>query len=56
MWMNPVPDGDMTPGQAARAVVAALGITGVGTIVLGVLPSLVARFGDLADLTGALAR
>ena len=35
---------------------AALAITGVGTLVLGVLPGLVMRFADLDDLTGALGR
>ena len=32
---------------------AALGITAIGTVVLGVLPRLVMRFADLQDLTGA---
>jgi hypothetical protein len=32
---------------------AALVITAAGTIVLGVLPDLVSRFGDLQTLTGA---
>ena len=43
------------PGDrdAAAAVMAALGITAVGTVVLGVLPGLVMRFADLQDLTGA---
>jgi hypothetical protein len=35
-------------------VLAALGITAAGTLLLGVLPGLVLRFGDLQDLTGAL--
>jgi hypothetical protein len=34
-------------------VTAALAICCAATVVLGVLPGLVARFGDLADLTGA---
>jgi hypothetical protein len=32
---------------------AALGITAIGTVVLGVLPGLVTRFADLQDLAGA---
>ena len=56
MWMAEVPDGDMTPVQTPAPVYAALGISAAGTLVLGVLPSLVVRFGDLADLSGALGR
>ena len=55
MWMKPVPDGDID----ARCVIppslsAALGITAIATLVLGILPQLVLRFGDLQDLTGAV--
>ena len=35
---------------------AALAITVTATIVLGVLPGLVSRYGDLTDLTGAFGR
>ncbi len=55
VWVEDAPDGDTSPIQVPRPVVTALGITALGTIVLGVLPGLVARFGDLQDLTGALA-
>ena len=55
MWMDAGPDGDITPIRTPPPIVAALVMTAVGTIVLGVLPDLVARFGDLPDLTGALA-
>jgi len=55
VWMDPVPDGDMTPVKAPPAIVAALVLTTIGTVVLGVLPNLVARFGNLSDLTGALS-
>ena len=55
MWMADVPDGDTTPVVTPPPIWAALAITSVGTLVLGVLPSLVARFGDLQDLTGAFA-
>ena len=54
MWMDEVPDGDETPIATPSPIAAALGITAAGTIVLGVLPGLVLRFGDLQDLTGAL--
>ena len=56
MWMDDAPDGDVTPIGTPAPIAAALVITAFGTIVLGVLPDLVARFGDLPDLTGALAR
>jgi NADH-quinone oxidoreductase subunit N len=56
MWMNEVPDGDVTPVVTPQPVAAALAITGAGTVVLGVLPGLVMRFADLQDLTGALGR
>ena len=53
MWMKPAPDGDMTPVGYPVVGAAALGITCAATVLLGVLPGLVGRFGDLADLTGA---
>ncbi len=56
MWMNPVPDGDTTPIVTPPPIMVALAITGVGTLVLGVLPGLVMRFAGLEDLTGALGR
>jgi NADH-quinone oxidoreductase subunit N len=54
IWMKPVPDGDTTPISVPQPVWAALGICGIGTIVLGLFPGLVLRFADLSDLTGAL--
>ena len=51
MWMKPVPDGDTTRIVVPQPVMAALGICTAGTIVLGVMPSLVLRFADLVDLT-----
>ena len=56
MWMNEPPDGDVTPVATPQPVIAALAITGAGTVVLGVLPGLVMRFADLQDLTGAFGR
>ncbi len=55
VWMEDVPDGDMTPIRPPAPIVAALVLTTIGTVVLGILPNLVARFGNLQDLTGALA-
>jgi NADH-quinone oxidoreductase subunit N len=56
MWMAEVPDGDTAPVVTPPPVAAALGITAIGTLVLGILPAAVARFGELNDLTGALGR
>lgn len=56
IWMKPVPDGDTTPIRTPSSISAALVLTCGATIVLGVLPDLVGRFGDLADLTGAFGR
>ena len=53
MWMDPPPDGAPQTIVTPPPVMAALGITAVGTVVLGVLPGLVMRFADLQDLTGA---
>jgi len=53
IWMKPVPDGDITPIRTPMSLQTALIITCGVTVVLGVLPDLVARYGDLADLTGA---
>ena len=46
MFMDDVPDGDTTPVRVPPALVAAVGITVVATLVVGFLPGLV---GDLAD-------
>lgn len=56
MWMKPVPDGDITPIRTPAALQAALFITVATTIVLGVVPGLIGRYGDLSDLTGAFGR
>ncbi|HEX9258846.1 MAG TPA: NADH-quinone oxidoreductase subunit N [Acidimicrobiales bacterium] len=50
MWMEPAPDGDTTPIRIPQPLVAALGITAVATLLLGVLPNLVLRFGDLGQI------
>ena len=56
MWMKPVPDGDTTPVKVQAPVMAALAITGVLTLLFGVLPGIVGRFGNLSDLAGAFGR
>jgi len=53
VWMAPAPDGDTAVVRVPPPIGAALGITAIGTLVLGVLPGLVLRFGALEDLTGA---
>ena len=53
MWMKPVPDGDTTPIKVQAPVMAALAITGVCTVLFGVLPGLVSKVGDITDLAGA---
>ncbi|MBI5088041.1 MAG: NADH-quinone oxidoreductase subunit N, partial [Actinobacteria bacterium] len=56
IWMKPAPDGDVTPIRTPASLGAALIITCGTTIVLGVLPDLVGRYGDLSDLSGAFGR
>ena len=56
MWMRPAPDGDVTPIRTPGSLQAALVITTATTIVFGVIPGLISRYGDLSDLTGALGR
>jgi NADH-quinone oxidoreductase subunit N len=54
IWMNPAPHGDTSPVATPPPVGAALAICGIGTVVLGVLPGIVMRFGDLHDLAGTI--
>ena len=56
MWMRPVPDGDTSPVPVKSSLAVALGITGIATLLLGVLPGIVIHFGDLAGLAGAFGR
>ncbi len=53
MWMKPVPDGDVTPIKVPAALQAALVMCGVLTLLFGVLPGVIAKFGALSDLAGA---
>ena len=52
MWMKPVPDGDSTPVRIPGSIKAALAITGIATLVLGVLPGFTA-YGGITELAGA---
>jgi len=54
MWMSPVPDDDRRPVRVPVPVGLALGLTAAATLVLGVLPNVVAHIGDLAGLSRAL--
>ena len=54
VWMDDAPDGDTTPIVTPSPIMAALGLTVIGTIAVGVYPRLVAGFGELQDLTGAV--
>ncbi|MFK8026333.1 MAG: NADH-quinone oxidoreductase subunit N [Ilumatobacter sp.] len=54
VWVDDAPDGDTAPIDAPQPILAALAITVIGTFAVGVYPQLVARFGELQDLTGAL--
>jgi len=55
MWFNPIPDGDATPIRVPPPLVAALGITAFVTLLTGILPNLVLRFGDLSSLVSSAA-
>jgi NADH-quinone oxidoreductase subunit N len=51
MWMNPAPDDDRSAIRVPPALSAALGLTAIVTIAIGVYPQAFARLGDLASLT-----
>jgi len=50
MWMQPVPDGDRTPIRVPPGLTAAIALTVVATLVFGVIPGVITRFGDMAEL------
>jgi NADH-quinone oxidoreductase subunit N len=56
MFMREAPDGDVSPIAVPQSLVLALGLTTVTTIVLGVIPQAVLRYGDLGSFTGAVGR
>jgi NADH-quinone oxidoreductase subunit N len=53
VWVEEVPDGDTSPINTPSPVAAALAITAIATVVLGVLPGIIAGVGDVGDLAGA---
>lgn len=53
IWMRPVPDGDITPNRTHGSLALALGITGIATLVFGIIPGVALHFGDIARITGA---
>jgi len=53
MWMEPAPDGDVTPVRVPQSLGAALVLSAVATIVLGVLPNIVLRLGDVSSFVVA---
>jgi NADH-quinone oxidoreductase subunit N len=56
MWMRDAPDGDVAPIRVPQPLTLALGLTVVTTIVIGVVPQVVLRYGDLGSFTDALGR
>jgi len=52
MWMKPAPDGDVNPVRIPGSIKAALAITGVATLVFGVLPGVIGS-GGITELAGA---
>ncbi|HEX9681552.1 MAG TPA: NADH-quinone oxidoreductase subunit N [Acidimicrobiales bacterium] len=54
MWFNPVPDGDTTPIAVPPSLALGLGLTVVGVLAVGVFPSIVTHFGELATFTVAV--
>jgi NADH-quinone oxidoreductase subunit N len=56
MFMNPPPDGDVAPVRVPQGLAIAIGITALAVLVIGVLPGLVLHFGDLSNITSAIAR
>ena len=50
--MKPAPDGDVAPIRVPGSIKAALAITGVATLVFGVLPGVIGS-GGITELAGA---
>jgi NADH-quinone oxidoreductase subunit N len=48
MWMSPVPDGDTTAVRVPAPLRAALGLTALVVVAIGIYPQAFAHFGDLA--------
>ena len=54
MFMDDVPDGDTTPVKVPVALSAAVGLTLAATLLVGVMPNLVADLADHATFTLSL--
>ncbi len=52
MWVEEVPDGDMTPVRVPVSLAAALGLTAVATLAFGVGPGLIGHFTEVSLLAG----
>ena len=52
MWMNPVPDGDRTPIRVPASLQAALALTALVVVAIGIYPQLFAHLGDVASFFG----
>ena len=55
MWMNDPPDGDTAPIAIPVSLTAALGLTAVATLAFGIVPQIIARFGEMAEVVVAAA-
>ena len=51
--MRPVPDGDTSAIATPAPLKLALGITGLATLALGILPGVALHFGDIAVFSSA---
>jgi NADH-quinone oxidoreductase subunit N len=55
MWMDPVPDGDLSPIRVPPAIRSALVITAVATLVMGIYPGVVTHFSESTCLSTEVA-
>jgi NADH-quinone oxidoreductase subunit N len=55
MWMEPVPDGDLSPVKIPVSLGTVLVVTAVATVAIGFYPGLVTRFSDSTCLSSAPA-
>ena len=53
MWFKAAPDGDTSPIRIPPSLQAALGLTGLATIVFGVVPGVITHFTDFTSLLTA---
>ncbi len=53
MWMNPAPDGDVSPIRIPGPLLITLGAATALVVLIGIFPSLVLHFSDLTSLVAA---